>query len=139
MPLLHGELTEKILEAFYQVHFELGSGFPESVYAAAMEIVLTEMGLKVEREFPIKVYFRGRVVGAYRADSVVEQKVILEYKSTTRGIEADEAQLLNYLHCTKFEVGLLLVFTGKPIVKRYVMSNDQKHDRRLNWVPSRPR
>jgi hypothetical protein len=76
MPLLHGELTKKIIEAFYEVAFELGSGWHESVYAAAMEIALREKGLDVRREVPLKVYFRGRVVKIYRADTLVESRAL---------------------------------------------------------------
>ncbi|HET9426037.1 MAG TPA: GxxExxY protein [Gemmatimonadaceae bacterium] len=133
MPLLHRDLSEKILEAFYQVHYELGSGFPESVYASAMEIALTDLGVRVQREVPVRVYFRGRLVGWFRADSVAESKIILEYKSTLQATEAGEAQLLNYLRCSQLEVGLLLCFSAKATFKRLLLSNDRKQHK-VPWV-----
>ena len=63
MPLLHGELSRTILKCFYEVHHELGVGFPESVYSRAMEIAMTEAGLQVQREVVLRVEFRDRVVG----------------------------------------------------------------------------
>ena len=135
MPLLHGELTKRILGCFYEVHHELGVGFPEVVYSRAMEIALTDAGLVVQREVRLKVNFRGRIVGNFRADTLVESHVILEYKSSIRAAEVAEAQLLNYLNCTDQEVGLLLKFFMKPTFKRLFMSNEQKRSRRLPFIP----
>lgn len=135
MPLLHGELTKKILGCFYEVHHELGTGFPESVYSRAMEIAMTDAGLSVEREVTLLVRFRDRVAGEFRADTIVNSRVILEYKTSLRAVEVAEAQLLNYLNCTDKEVGLLLKFFPKPTFKRFFLSNEQKALRRLPFIP----
>ena len=135
MPLLYGELTKEIVGCFYQVHRELGTGFPESVYSRAMEIAMTEAGLVVQREVPLSVDCRGRSVGAFRADTVVNSRVILEYKTAVRAVEVAEGQLLNYLRCTDKEVGLLLKFFEKPAFERCFLSNDQKQFRRGPFIP----
>src|SRR3954462_4114844 len=106
MPLLHGELSQQIITCFYQVHDELGSGFPEAVYSRAMEIAMTEIGLEVQREVVLSVEFRGRTVGTFRADTVVNSRIIVEYKTAVRAVEVAEAQLMNYLRCTDKEIGL---------------------------------
>ena len=126
MTLVHGDLTRQIIACFYEVHNELGSGFPESVYSRAMEIAMTDAGLSVQREVRLCVDFRDRVVGEFRADTVVEALVILEYKTAVRAVEVAEAQLLNYLRCTDKEVGLLLKFFHKPAFKRCFYSNENK-------------
>ena len=59
----HSELTGKILGAFFQVHKELGYGFKEKVYENALVILLNEMGLKVEPQVDLHVYFHGQMVG----------------------------------------------------------------------------
>lgn len=105
--LLHGDLTERIPGAFSQVPHELGHGFAESVYGASLAILLTEAGLCVEREVPIAVHFHGIPVGSFRADLVVESKVVLELKALKQIEPPFEAQLLNYLRATELEVGLL--------------------------------
>ena len=135
MPLLHGELTKRIIGCFYEVHHELGIGFPESVYSRAMEIALKEKGIAVQREVLLKVGFRGRVVGRFSSDTIVESRIILEYKTAPRAVEVAEAQLLNYLNCTNKEVGLLLKFFHKPTFKRLFASNERKGTRRLPWLP----
>jgi GxxExxY protein len=71
-------LTGQIIKAFYEVYNELGTGFLESVYENALILVLREMGLHVKQQPPISVYFRNTKVGFFRADIMVEEKVIIE-------------------------------------------------------------
>ena len=75
--LVHGENSDKILKAYYQVYDALPYGLPESAYQRAMQIALTDLGLKLETEKIFAVYFRGQCVGRYRGDLVVEGKVIV--------------------------------------------------------------
>lgn len=122
----HRELTEKVIGQFYAVYNELGHGFLESVYAAAMELALREVGLKVEREVRIQVRFRGVVIGEFRADFFVEDCLLLELKATKVLDAADDAQTLNYLRATPIEVALLLNFGPKPEFKRLAFDNARK-------------
>jgi len=127
--LKHGDLTDKIIETFYDVYNELGPGFLESVYQHSFAIALSSGGLKVQRELAVPVYFRGQLVGDFRADLLVEDSVLLEVK-TCRVLEpAHEAQLLHYLRATRFEVGLLLNFGPMPRVRRIILDNERKHIR----------
>jgi GxxExxY protein len=128
--LLHGQITERILGTFFQVHFELGAGFLESVYANSMFLALTETGLRVEREVPIAVHFRGRRVGTFRADLIVESVVLVELKAGAQLDPHGPAQIINYLRATKLEVALLLHFGHKATFKRVVATNDHKILRR---------
>ena len=70
----HSDITEEILAAFYAVYSALGYGFLEMVYANALKIELEKRGLKVGREFEIKVYYEGQVVGEYFADLLVNDR-----------------------------------------------------------------
>ncbi|HXZ29384.1 MAG TPA: GxxExxY protein [Terriglobales bacterium] len=124
--LKHEELTQKIIGVFYDVYNELGYGFLESIYRDSMVIALRDAGLKVEREVPITVGFRGHSVGDFRADLLAEGRVLLELK-TARTIEkSHEAQLLHYLRSTQIEVGLLLNFGERPQFRRLLFDNDRK-------------
>ena len=71
-------------------------------------------------ERPVQVKFKGMIVGTYRTDMVVDDKVIVELKCARALEGAHEAQLLNYLKATEFEVGLLLNFGHKPQFKRMI-------------------
>ncbi|MEP7339985.1 MAG: GxxExxY protein, partial [Acidobacteriota bacterium] len=125
----YGELTDKIIGIFYDVYNELGHGFLEAVYRDAMLIALRQIGLKAEKECPVPVWFRGIEIGQYRADLIVEEKVILELKAARAIDPAHEAQLLHYLRATVIEVGLLLNFGPKPEFKRHAFDNDRKQIR----------
>ena len=123
---LHPELTEKIISVFYEVYNELGYGFLESVYQRAMTIALRAQGLEISTETPLPVWFRGEQVGDFRADLVVNDRVVVELKAA-RTIEAShEAQVLNYLRATAMEVGLLLNFGPRLAIRRLVFSNERK-------------
>lgn len=125
-PLRYRELTEKILGIFYEVYNELGHGFLEHVYARSMEHALTAAGLQVAREVPIAVWFRGLHVGDFKADLLVESKVLLELKAARSIDAAFEKQLLNYLRATEVEIGLLLNFGNKPEFRRFAFENSRK-------------
>jgi GxxExxY protein len=125
-PLLHHEITEKIIKAFYTVYNTLGYGFLEKVYENAMGIELRKLGLPVHQQAPIKVHDHGTLVGEYFADLLVNEFVIIELKAAEALAEEHEAQLLNSLKATEIEVGLLLNFGPKPQFKRKIFTNDQK-------------
>jgi GxxExxY protein len=124
--LLHQELTDEIINAFYLVYNELGYGFLEKVYQNSLYLELMSRGFKVEPQKQIKVFFQGKQVGDYYADMVVNDLVILELKSSSGLEEKYEAQLLNYLKATTMEVGLLLNFGLKPQIRRKIFTNDRK-------------
>ena len=101
----------------------------ESVYEQSMAIALREEGLPVKQQAPVAVYFRGQLVGDFRADLLVSDAVIVELKAA-RAIEgAHEAQLMNYLRATRIEVGLLMNFGPKPEFKRFIFDNERKSQR----------
>ena len=125
-PYLHEALTNQIIGAFYRVYNELGFGFLEKVYENALMLALSDAGLRGERQYPIKVFFNGQIVGEYFADIVIEKKVIIEIKALKQLRPEHESQLLNYLKATRFEVGLLFNFGPKPEIKRRVFANARK-------------
>ena len=122
----HQELTQKIIGAFYTVYNTLGYGFLENVYENALKIELQKMGLHVVSQFAINVYYDGQVVGEFFADLLVEDQVIVELKAVRSSLPEHEAQLLNYLNATRYEVGLLLNFGIKPQIERKIFDNEQK-------------
>ncbi|MDQ6786367.1 MAG: GxxExxY protein [Acidobacteriota bacterium] len=124
--LKHRELTDKIIGTFYEVYNELGFGFLESVYETALKMALEGKDLKVARQVPVPVWFRGQKIGDFAADLLVENNVILELKAVRSLDESHQAQLLNYLRATEIEVGLLLNFGQRPEFKRLAFDNHRK-------------
>lgn len=123
----HSELTRKITGVFFQVYGELGFGFLESGYRSAMTIALREAGLVVDQEVELDARFRGRSIGKFRADLLVEGAVLVELNAARAINSAPIAQLPNYLHCTVVEIGLILSFGPTPKVRRLVLANQRKH------------
>ena len=125
--MLEAKLSEQILDCFFFVYRQFGYGFLEAVYANALATELEYRGVKVQRQSPVELQHRGKVVGTYRIDLLIDNRVLVEVKSTKQLIEADERQLLNYLKATSVEVGFLLHFGPKPKFLRRVLANERKH------------
>ncbi len=124
--MLEGDLTDKIIKAYYNVYNELGYGFLEKVYENAFILELRKFKLKGRRQVPIKVFFKKEKVGDYYADILVEDKIIIELKAAEGLREEHEAQLTNYLRATTIEVGLLFNFGKKATFKRKIFENKYK-------------
>lgn len=117
------KLTREIIKAYYEVYNELGTGFLESIYENAMKIVLKdELQLNVISQMPINVSFKGYSIGEFKADLVVENKIIVELKAVSKILPEHKAQLINYLKATDIELGLLMNFGNKPEFKRFIFN-----------------
>lgn len=116
MELLQKDLTEKVIGACFDVSNELGAGFLESVYEKALLISLKDKGLKAEGQVPLKVKYKGHIVGDFFADILVEEKLIMELKAVKSFTPEHDAQLMNYLKATGIKVGLLVNF-GRPKIE----------------------
>ncbi|MFV9690656.1 MAG: GxxExxY protein [Desulfobacteria bacterium] len=117
------ETTYKINGAVFEVNRIVGSGFLEKVYENALLVELRKRGLRAENQVPIRIQYKGQLVGDYFADIVVEDEVILELKAVIQLQTIHEAQILNYLKATGFKVGMLINFKHpKADIKRLVMN-----------------
>ena len=113
----HSGLTRRIIGCAIEVHKELGPGLLESAYSACLGRAFDESGIGYAREVVIPLRFRGiDVPQAYRADFIVEERVIVEVKSVELIEKIHRCQLLTYLRLTDLEIGLLLNF-NVPVLK----------------------
>ena len=122
LELVHGDLTRQIIGAYYDVYNVLGFGFVESVYQKALPLALRARGVASQREVALSVSYLGSVVGEYRADLIVDAKVIVECKVAAKILPIHEMQLVNYLKASTINVGLILNFGPEPAVRRLVLS-----------------
>lgn len=128
--LKHSDLSEKLIGIFFSIYNELGHGFLESVYEQAFSNATAEHGIFFQRQFAIPVFFHQQRIGDFRADLLVDGKILLELK-TGREIDSSwEKQLLNYLRATEIEVGLLFNFGPQAQFRRFVFENDKKNPRK---------
>lgn len=123
--LLEDALTRSVIG----VHRELGSGYRELIYALALERALVAKGHRVDREVAVMVYFRGEPLARRTLDMIVDDKLAVERKSTTRLDPDATRQLFGYLSATDLELGLLLHFGKEARFYRVIYEN--KHKRRV--------
>lgn len=112
------DLTKEIIAGAFAVHNNLGSGFLEKVYENSLFIELTERGFNVEQQMPISVFYKGKKVGDYVADLLINKTIILELKAVENLHPIHETQLINYLTATGLDIGLLINFGSSVVVKR---------------------
>ena len=112
------DLTEKVIGCAYSVHNVLGAGFLEKVYENALALELTEQGLQFKQQARLGVHYRGREVGEYFADLLIERRLICELKAVEVLTRQHEVQLVNYLAATGIDTGLLINFGTKVTVRR---------------------
>jgi GxxExxY protein len=105
------DLTREIIGAAIKVHRELGPGLLESAYEACLAYELQKLGMKVERQKPVPlIYENVKLDCGFRADLVVEGRVVVETKCKDALHPVDEAQLLSHLRLLNVSVGLLINF-----------------------------
>ena len=117
-------LTRKIIACAIEVHKRLGPGLLEKLYKEAMVIEMELQGLKVEKNVKVPVEYKGKPIGEYFIDLLVEDTVILELKSVERHDSVFESQILSYMKLTGKKVGLLINFNSKMVkdgIKRFVL------------------
>lgn len=118
------ELTEAIIGAAIEVHRHLGPGLMESSYERALCIELSSLGLVFTRQLTVPVLYKGTLVGEYRADLIVENRVVVEIKSVEKLAGVHSAQVLAYMRVLRIQHGLLLNFYGEVLrtgIKRLIL------------------
>ena len=114
--MTENEITFLIRKAIFEVYNTLGPGLLESVYEKALALEIANQGLQVEVQFPISVIYKGSDLGlGFRADILVEEKIIIEIKSVVELAPVHHKQLLNYLKITNLHLGILVNFNSNSI------------------------
>jgi GxxExxY protein len=111
----HDPLTHRIIGSALEVHRGLGPGLLEATYERALRLELQNAGLAFVRQVTVPVLYKGVIVGEYRADLIVENKVVVEIKSVDRLVGLHEAQLLAYMRVLGLPTGLLLNFNTEVL------------------------
>lgn len=138
--LIEQERTHSVIGAFYDVYNTLGFGFLEHLYVMALERELVARGHRVAREVSIRIMYKGTELGRQRLDMIVDDKLVVETKSTYELHRAADRQVYNYLRATNLEVGLLLHFGPKPKFYRVVCAHavGDSRDHATPMYPAEP-
>lgn len=109
----HETISPRIIGAAIEVHRNLGPGLLEPLYESALCIELEERHVMFQRQVRLPTYYKGRLLGTYRVDLIVEDVVVVEVKCAAAMAGVFEAQLLTYLHITGKRIGLILNFNER--------------------------
>ena len=120
------QLSSAVIGACFEVARVLKSGFLEKVYEKALELELTARGVRVERQVPLTVYYKGNAAGNYYADLVVEGALVVELKCVGAITHEHVAQSLNYLRASGLGVCLLVNFERSRVEWRRVVAGKVK-------------
>lgn len=118
--LIEKALTHSVIGAFFEVYNTLGFGFVEHLYVVALERELLKRGHRVAREVAVPVFYKGEKLGIQRIDMIVNDKLIVEAKSSVELRKGAHWQLFNYLRASSLEVGLLFHFGPEPKFYRVI-------------------
>ncbi len=124
--LVEEALTHSVIGAFFDVYNALGFGFFEHVYTVALEHELLARGHRVSREVYVPVIYKGREIANQRLDMIVDEKLVIETKSSYDLHKAASCQLYSYLRSTSLGVGLLFHFGPEPKFFRLFCSEGKK-------------
>lgn len=124
--IVEKELSYLIMQAAFEVHNELGPGFPESIYEEAMNRELTRRGLLLERQKEIKVFFKGEQIGKFQLDSIANERIILEYKAVSEIARIHKQQALSYLKATGLELAIVINFGAERVQSSRVVNTKGK-------------
>jgi GxxExxY protein len=127
--ILYKDLSFAVIGAAMEVHKILGPGFLESVYQLALEKELYLRGIPFQRQVELPVSYKGTLVGVYRADLIVDNKIILEIKGISRLNASHEAQALHYLAATGLQLAILVNFGMSSLEYRRVVKSENKNSR----------
>ena len=121
-------LTKRVIGCVQAVSNTLGNGFLESVYENALAVELERAGIAFSRQRPVEVFYRGRVVGNYVPDLLIDEQLLVELKAVRQLNGDHESQVMNYLRATGYQVGLLLNFgTPRLGIKRLVWNYNSEN------------
>ncbi len=120
--LIDRELTESVIGAFYEVYNELRYGLLENLYNEALARELAKRGRRVAREVRVQVYYKGEPIGLLRIDMIVDERLVVEVKSTHDLSKSSHRQVLSYLRGSRLQLALLLHFGPEAKFYRIISS-----------------
>jgi len=122
--LVEPELSYKIVGILFDVYNELGSGHREYIYERAIASEFRKSGIKFAEQVPTALTYKGEIIGQYRFDFLVEEKIVLELKQGDRFSRKNFEQVTGYLQSKNLPLGILVNFTSSGVVTKRVLNPD---------------
>ncbi|OQY91247.1 MAG: hypothetical protein B6D38_01215 [Anaerolineae bacterium UTCFX1] len=133
--IIEKELSYLIMQVAFEVHNELGPGYPEAIYEEAMNRELTRRGVQLERQKDVEVFFKGEKIGSFQLDNIANGKIILEYKAVSEVARIHKQQALSYLKATGLQLAIVINFGAERVQSSRVVNTKGK----AKIPPSLPR
>ena len=128
--VIYKELSYELVGCFYDVYNELGPGHKEQIYQEALKICFNEHNINYKERKRLKIKFKGKDIGIYEPDFIIDEKIILEIKSTLPMPNVFEKQLYYYLRGSDYKVGYLVNFGSDKIdIRRRIYDSIRKYSR----------
>lgn len=124
--IIEKELSYLIMQVAFEVHNELGPGYPESIYEEAMNRELARRGVQLERQKDVEVFFKGEKIGSFQLDNIANGRVILEYKAVNEIARIHKQQALSYLKATSLELAIVINFGSERVQSSRVVNTRGK-------------
>lgn len=124
--IIEKELSYQIMSAAFEVHNQLGPGFLESVYEAALRFELLQRGHTVEAQVIVPVYYKDHKVGEHILDLIIDHKIILELKAVTEIAPIHQQQALSYVKATNLPLAIVINFGALKVQSHRVVNTRRK-------------
>ena len=117
----HKELSYKIIGLLYKVYNEIGFGYQEKYYARALALLLKEYNIMFKQELHTPIIFKGKIIGRYYVDFLIEDKIVVELKISNEVYDRHFKQVIGYLESNRIKLGIIALITPNGIkIKRIV-------------------
>jgi GxxExxY protein len=124
--IIEKELSYLIMQAAYEVHNNLGTGFPEKIYEEAMVRELKARKIALQRQKKVVVNYKGEPLGEFTLDLLANERIILELKAVSEILRVYEQQALSYLKATGFPLAIVINFGAESVQSSRVVNTKGK-------------
>lgn len=124
--IIEKELSYLIMQVAFEVHNELGPGYPEAIYEEAMNRELTRQGVLLERQKDVEVFFKAEKIGLFQLDNIANGRIILEYKAVSEIARIHKEQALSYLKATGLDLAIVINFGAERVQSSRVVNTKGK-------------
>jgi GxxExxY protein len=119
--LIHEKLSYEVVGVLFDVYNSLGSGYQEKYYQRALASEFNRKGIEIKEQLPIKLYFREQYLGIYYVDFLIDDKIVLEIKSSSKFYARDIKQVLGYLNAKNLDLGILACFSKNGLIYKRIL------------------
>lgn len=120
--IIYRELSYEIVKILFEVYNDLGYGYQEKYYQKALELAFTQANIKYNSQCPFKIRYKGKIIGRYFLDFIIEDKTVLEIKKGNYYSKKNFEQVTAYLKATGLKLAILANFTSNGVKYKRILN-----------------